>query len=386
MECFKCSFEFDNHTRIPHILISCGHTICKLCINSLFSNKSMLCPQCNLVSLAPNIQAFPINLALIQIQTQKTCQNICKNHNKELEAFCNTDKKILCVSCILEDGHKSHEIFPISKAATKHREKLENIKNSVSQIEANILKEQDKLEKKQSSIKNAQNKLLAEFSELYQSVREAVDSREKEIIQKITEDAETMNIDVAEKKKLQKEMKGLIKKYQDEFSRAREEDDLAFMDNFNKRENLGDNICKKIIPSQNIDLFKQYSRGAEADFICKVIKQTFIFTDRRNLKQKEEVTASSTLSSTQKKENSKINPSEQPTIRKSPWTAKKEAITRAKSHKVLQKATKKIVNTINLNKEILSPDIDWFDNISEFTDRENEDLTLSLDLNHLKHN
>ena len=30
-----------------------------------------------------------------------------------IEAFCEKDKSLLCIDCILEDGHKNHEISSI---------------------------------------------------------------------------------------------------------------------------------------------------------------------------------------------------------------------------------------------------------------------------------
>jgi hypothetical protein len=37
----------------------------------------------------------------------------CETHFKKIEAFCMQDKVILCIDCILNDGHKNHEINSI---------------------------------------------------------------------------------------------------------------------------------------------------------------------------------------------------------------------------------------------------------------------------------
>jgi hypothetical protein len=42
----------------------------------------------------------------------------CEAHNKKLEAFCDLDKKMLCIDCILNENHKNHEIMALEKAAT----------------------------------------------------------------------------------------------------------------------------------------------------------------------------------------------------------------------------------------------------------------------------
>ena len=41
----------------------------------------------------------------------------CEAHNKKLEAFCDMEKKMLCIDCILNENHKNHEIMAIDKAA-----------------------------------------------------------------------------------------------------------------------------------------------------------------------------------------------------------------------------------------------------------------------------
>ena len=56
----------------------------------------------------------------------------CNKHSKPLEAFCETDKILLCVSCILENDHKKHDLSSISKAAKQQKDFIEN---SICKIE-----------------------------------------------------------------------------------------------------------------------------------------------------------------------------------------------------------------------------------------------------------
>lgn len=41
---------------------------------------------------------------------------MCENHKKKLEAFCEKEKRILCIDCILNENHKNHEILSLDKA------------------------------------------------------------------------------------------------------------------------------------------------------------------------------------------------------------------------------------------------------------------------------
>ena len=45
------------------------------------------------------------------------CSQYCAAHSKKLEAFCDVDKKVLCIDCILNENHKSHEILALDKAS-----------------------------------------------------------------------------------------------------------------------------------------------------------------------------------------------------------------------------------------------------------------------------
>jgi B-box zinc finger len=48
---------------------------------------------------------------------QNNIIHYCESHNhKRLEAFCDLDKKVLCIDCILNEDHKSHEIMSLEKA------------------------------------------------------------------------------------------------------------------------------------------------------------------------------------------------------------------------------------------------------------------------------
>ncbi len=49
----------------------------------------------------------------------------CDAHSKKLEAFCDLDKKLLCIDCILNENHKTHEILSLEKASFKEKQAFE---------------------------------------------------------------------------------------------------------------------------------------------------------------------------------------------------------------------------------------------------------------------
>ena len=145
MECYECHLEFEEPHRIPRILTTCGHSLCQSCLNTLWKSTTVVCPQCNVKNQAASVLSFPANLALIQLK-QKSPIDTCEIHSKAIEAYCNTDKKVLCVSCILDDGHKSHDITSISKAALRQKDILNAYSGSILMNETLISKEEQELD------------------------------------------------------------------------------------------------------------------------------------------------------------------------------------------------------------------------------------------------
>jgi F0F1-type ATP synthase membrane subunit b/b' len=62
---------------------------------------------------------LPKNLTLLQVPHAQV--EVCLLHQKNLEAFCETEKVLVCIDCILLGEHKSHEVSAISESSKKAR-------------------------------------------------------------------------------------------------------------------------------------------------------------------------------------------------------------------------------------------------------------------------
>ncbi|UMM21196.1 hypothetical protein L5515_002984 [Caenorhabditis briggsae] len=68
-QCKICTQEY-NGTVIPRILITCGHTVCEVCINNLLDeNHSVVCPFCRKSTSVPDGQPdlLPKNFAILEM-------------------------------------------------------------------------------------------------------------------------------------------------------------------------------------------------------------------------------------------------------------------------------------------------------------------------------
>ena len=120
MQCPECHKPYNAETIVPRILVGCGHTICEACAFDQIDEKlSVTCPECGVDSDAETVNVFPKNLALLTMKkpgikvvrsARLAKDQLCKAHNKKIEAYCAQDKAVLCIDCILSDLHKNHEI------------------------------------------------------------------------------------------------------------------------------------------------------------------------------------------------------------------------------------------------------------------------------------
>ena len=67
-KCPLCNNQYDEETRIPRILLNCGHSICSLCITKFNETQIPLkCPEDNTEYQNISLTSFPINKALIRL-------------------------------------------------------------------------------------------------------------------------------------------------------------------------------------------------------------------------------------------------------------------------------------------------------------------------------
>lgn len=54
----------------------------------------------------------------IDVDFEKYNIDQCQMHSKLIEAYCVDDKSLMCISCILNDNHKKHNLVSIDDAYT----------------------------------------------------------------------------------------------------------------------------------------------------------------------------------------------------------------------------------------------------------------------------
>ena len=163
MQCPNCKLSYNKETRSPLLLITCGHSLCSTCASSLFSQQEIVCPECKKTCVVESVGKLPKNIALLMVTGSPEVLQMCAIHGKKIEGFCEDDKKLLCINCILIDGHKTHEVSPIRQAVLKAKQelvkdmelaiqlkgKLNNFVNDIENIKHHLV---DKTNKKQEEV------------------------------------------------------------------------------------------------------------------------------------------------------------------------------------------------------------------------------------------
>ena len=287
MECYECHLDFEEPHRIPRILTTCGHSLCQSCLNTLFKSSNVICPQCKVKNPANSVLSFPANLALMTLKQQSPIET-CEIHNKAIEAYCNTDKKVLCVSCILDDGHKSHDITSITKAALRQKDILNAYSGSVLMNEAIINKEEQDLDSGSKSIKDNFERIQEDLHSIYESIKDLIDLREKENTEKMKALMQAELVNIENRRTSNQKQLCTIQNFKSELLRNEVESDLEIMSKAAKRESLAKQACAKSVFAGKSDPFGQFSRDNEANFFWKMVKQVFSCAPKGKVEKKEE--------------------------------------------------------------------------------------------------
>lgn len=340
MDCPECKKEFDESSNLPRILTACGHTLCESCLKLRFKKKSVSCPQCSILTPVSTLNTLPTNLALIQLKQKKRALDLCEKHKKPIEAFCCNDKILVCVLCLVEDGHKSHELTTVQKAAKKFRDNLSNYAALANSYQDSIQKDIKELNEKQNSLHFSYNKLVKDFSIVFDLIKKIVIEKEMQIKEKLRKTLDE-EVNVLNNKNSQfVSLLQNIDSFKMEVLVSEMENDIDFILKYSKREELGKIVTNRVSNVGKQDPFLSFSAEVEVNTVIKLIQTRFF---------KPELKSTPTLT------------------KKKPMATPKEAQPRAKlSAKPSNKTIPKQISSL-----------DW-DNISAISRAHSDEDTLSM--------
>ncbi len=194
LNCLVCLDTYTDPT-----LLQCHHTFCKGCLRRLVDRNqqgqlALTCPTCRKVTPVPargvaGLQpAFHINHLLeILKEHKKTTGNAhyCPEHpTRELESFCETCEKLICLECAIEQ-HQSHKCNLVSKLFKKYKREIVSSLKPVEDRLTVARKARNDLHIRHREISDQQDSLEANICEHARQIQEAAETKKVELINKL---------------------------------------------------------------------------------------------------------------------------------------------------------------------------------------------------------
>lgn len=275
MNCPKCSSKYTQDFFIPRILTNCGHTFCEICLTKIhnqYEGKKISCFTCQDVVEIDDITLLTKNLALLNIDNKKN-NYICNLHKSTLEAFCFKCKIMLCVSCILSNEHKGHDLFPVNQASKIEKneflEKIEKLFLRENEIKEYFSNTSERIDSVKVKIEEG-CKIVDDF---YKEIFVILEERRTSLLNKI-------NLLYQKEKETKENIKTDLNYYLDFIEKVKiEKNELDFMNEYEilikSTENI--QIVNKILEAKFPDLnnlenenFK-FAKIDEIDHLCTLI-------------------------------------------------------------------------------------------------------------------
>uniref|UniRef100_A0A5F4W8Y8 Tripartite motif-containing protein 5 n=1 Tax=Callithrix jacchus TaxID=9483 RepID=A0A5F4W8Y8_CALJA len=216
------------------VTISCGHNFCFSCITISWKDldDSFPCPLCHFCCPERKLTSNPQLGRLTEIAKQLQIRNkrkrqeekhVCKKHEQVLTFFCQEDLELLCPRCSFSTDHQLHCVWPIKKAASYHRKKLEQYnapwKEGVELTDKIITIQTRKLLELKKKVKRKEEEVRSEFEQLrlfLQNEQETVlgqlQDEEMDILAQLNESLRKFSDDTSSLKYLLKEIQSIYMK------------------------------------------------------------------------------------------------------------------------------------------------------------------------------
>lgn len=110
--CPVCWLKYNKNIHMP-ISLSCGHVVCKLCINKLMINSNTLICSLDKNSIVIDLNNLPICFTILDHMPEDNYSEFaCKNHpNKRIKYNCSNDNENLCSKCVKKHRKNQHYII-----------------------------------------------------------------------------------------------------------------------------------------------------------------------------------------------------------------------------------------------------------------------------------
>jgi N-acetylneuraminic acid mutarotase len=233
--------------------------------------------------------AFPKNLALLHIKpspypdkakaklnestfdTTRDGSCICTKHNKKIEAFCEKERLLLCITCILEDGHKTHELNSIQNAAQKEKNLIQKAHELTKIVEGKLVQMQRDIGDAYGSLQSNAERSRIETTQFFNEIRKALAERETSLKQKISELLRRQETSLkSQEEKVSSHLKN-IQMFYNEFERSFSDNDIKLLSSSTQRMEIVKRATINIDPLDFALPFAELNKENELSTVWKIL-------------------------------------------------------------------------------------------------------------------
>ncbi|XP_059410907.1 E3 ubiquitin-protein ligase TRIM35-like [Carassius carassius] len=219
------------------VLLSCGHSFCRQCINDHWtSSSSRNCPVCRQGSPQEPVSNLCLrNTCETYLREQSTRkerdeEHECPIHGEKIELFCQTDEEAICAVCKKQE-HRWHQTQKLQQTVQQRKAKLKAALRSAEKSLVSLHKgtaRDPKISRYiQFQAQHTERKIRMEFETLHQFLRKEEESR-------IT----ALNEEENEKRaKMERRIQGGVLSLSDRVKELKEgigDDDITFLQNYHR--------------------------------------------------------------------------------------------------------------------------------------------------------
>ncbi|XP_028717394.1 tripartite motif-containing protein 12A isoform X2 [Peromyscus leucopus] len=188
----------------------CDHSFCRACITLNYESSKVnegegICPVCRVSyqfgNLKPNRQLANIVGKLTGFKSspeEEQKVNVCAQHGEKLQLFCEKDKVAICWLCERSQEHRGHQIALIEEVAQEYRGKLQATLQKLVANEKICDEWEDDLQEERTFWKNQIQGDVEKVQMEFKGLREFLDSKEKNEVQKLKQEEEDIMNSLAE--------------------------------------------------------------------------------------------------------------------------------------------------------------------------------------------
>ncbi|XP_060707194.1 zinc-binding protein A33-like [Hemiscyllium ocellatum] len=180
------------------VTLECGHNFCRSCITQSWEKKEInSCPECREEFPERNLR---VNRALANLAEKarklkldpKEQENKphCEKHERELELFCETDRKLICLICRDSREHREHRFLPIDEAVEIYKDQLKSSLDSLTEKKSAVLQTELTQKRKISEVREQASSLQTHITSEFTKMHQILTEKEQRLLRDLREEEE----------------------------------------------------------------------------------------------------------------------------------------------------------------------------------------------------